>query len=342
LTGIHDRDLGMDAEVTSDGSGGGQGTGDSAMNDRETGPFDDAPARDAPSGTGDGGPADAWREVALSDAPIDAVVDRPNPNGPHSGTTPFQLIGAAANRTCGLKMDGTILCWGTSVAAPPTGMYSVVAVGGAHTCGLTRNDGPIVCSGSNTAGQATPPTDNFADVTLGTSHSCAIKLTGAAVCWGSNSAGQSPMLLSYYDRVSAGGDRTCVLGFDGVINCWGYGVNGQVNAPGLYTRVSAGTFLSCGVKRDTKTVACWSSDGTLHNDTPAGTFIEVSTGTSHACAIRTDGQLACWGSNTSGQSVAPAGAFSQVVSGNAHSCARMTTNTVVCWGDNSDGQAAPP
>jgi alpha-tubulin suppressor-like RCC1 family protein len=38
---------------------------------------------------------------------------------------------------------------------------------------------------------------------------------------------------------------------------------------------------------------------------PAGTYARVAVGSSHVCAVRTDGSLACWGDNTYGQLASP-------------------------------------
>ena len=79
--------------------------------------------------------------------------------------------------------------------------------------------------------------------------------------------------------------------------------------------------------------------------------VQVSTGLSHACAVRADGRVACWGRNDSGQlgdgsttsstvPVAVPGVWNavQVSAGFHHTCAARDDGHVVCWGDNAKGE----
>jgi alpha-tubulin suppressor-like RCC1 family protein len=75
-----------------------------------------------------------------------------------------------------------------------------------------------------------------------------------------------------------------------------------------------------------------------------GPLSQVSTGTSHTCAIGADGNLSCWGENGSGQSAVPAGlgSVTQVSAGGNHTCALKSDRTVACWGDNYYRQTVVP
>ena len=69
-------------------------------------------------------------------------------------------------------------------------------------------------------------------------------------------------------------------------------------------------------------------------------FQTVSAGTSHACAVATDGRGYCWG-GTYGRTPVPVGGalrFIQVRAAIQHTCGLTTTNRVYCWGDNTSGQ----
>ena len=92
------------------------------------------------------------------------------------------------------------------------------------------------------------------------------------------------------------------------------------------------------------------------NDPPLGSFIAVSAGSYHTCAIRTNGEIDCWGLNGDpyiddagelqisdlGQSDAPDGNYSAVSAGDAHSCAIRESGAIKCWGLDRSGQATPP
>jgi alpha-tubulin suppressor-like RCC1 family protein len=80
----------------------------------------------------------------------------------------------------------------------------------------------------------------------------------------------------------------------------------------------------------------------------SGCVEQITVGTGHACAVRTDGVLYCWGDNTAGQlgdgttvqrdspvKVTGLGLVDEVVAGEAHTCAKLQTGAVYCWGDNT-------
>jgi len=67
-------------------------------------------------------------------------------------------------------------------------------------------------------------------------------------------------------------------------------------------------------------------------DAPSGTYIAVSAGYRHSCALATDGTIVCWGAHDAGPVDAPAGTYKAVSAGASHSCAIATDDTIVCWG----------
>ncbi|WP_050725518.1 RCC1 domain-containing protein [Vulgatibacter incomptus] len=69
-------------------------------------------------------------------------------------------------------------------------------------------------------------------------------------------------------------------------------------------------------------------------------FSVVSSGESHSCAVRLDGQVFCWGSNTYGQAPRqPSTAtFTSVSAGARHSCGLRSDGKVICWGRNDWGR----
>ena len=72
-------------------------------------------------------------------------------------------------------------------------------------------------------------------------------------------------------------------------------------------------------------------------------FVQVGTGESHACAVRSDGTAACWGGNDQGQLDLPSGiTFRQIASGWRFSCGITTEGMLACWGRNNYQQADPP
>jgi hypothetical protein len=97
-----------------------------------------------------------------------------------------------------------------------------------------------------------------------------------------------------------------------------------------FTQVTAGSSHSCALKSDGAAL-CWGDNSYLQSEVPPATqFISIAAGWSATCGIRADGTLLCWG--PSQLSAAPSGTFTTVVVGNGFACARRTDATVACWG----------
>lgn len=133
--------------------------------------------------------------------------------------------------------------------------------------------------------------------------------------------------------------------------------------PSTAVQISAGYHFTCALLRDQR-VACWGANdrGQLgHAGAGAsstapvivdgiGDAFSISTGVTHACALRTTGEVWCWGDNTFGQLgdgtttaraspvavVGLSGALA-VGAGASTTCAMNATSDVVCWGNGLDG-----
>jgi alpha-tubulin suppressor-like RCC1 family protein len=142
--------------------------------------------------------------------------------------------------------------------------------------------------------------------------------------------------------VSLGGGlgHTCGSRFDGTVWCWGRNDKGQV-----------GNDLT-GADEDLPVQVVGAGGAGLFADAT-----EVVAGTSHSCAVKTDGTVWCWGLNDRGQlgdnttgdsdfpvqvvGVGGSGTLANVTSisaGLSHTCAAKTDNTAWCWGHNTNGQ----
>jgi hypothetical protein len=271
------------------------------------------------------------------------VVHPPTPVG---GPAVLASVALGYAHACGLTAAGAAYCWGnaaearlghptTSTAclgvgsvqsfcqtlpAPVSGAdrYRVVAVGGAHGCGVTL-DGRLLCWGTGPAAGAPPPvfnqerpvfvptmlgsaatgSDAYATVAAGFDHACAITTGGELRCWGLNGSGQ----------LGRGTRDTLRYAAPGAVA----GAAGGAAQPVRYRAVSAGTAFTCAVAADGR-LSCWGAndwgqlgDGTTAAralPTPVATtrrFVAVSAGDTHACAIADDGAGYCWGDNRSGQ-----------------------------------------
>ena len=133
-------------------------------------------------------------------------------------------------------------------------------------------------------------------------YSCAVKIDGTAWCWGMNSYGQlgnggtleqhAPVqvvgqggtgTLANVRQISAGYFFTCALKTDDTVWCWGDNNDGEL---GNYNTIQQHAPVQ---------VVGQGGTGTLAN------VDQISAGSSHSCALKTDGTVWCWGINGNGQ-----------------------------------------
>ena len=219
-------------------------------------------------------------------------------------------------------------------------------------------------------------------VSSGGSHTCAININDKVYCWGNNTYGQlgriSPSYLSGNNSnipipinnagvikknkiisVSAGDNHTCAIDDKGIAYCWGKNDFGQIG------NNSTDLTIPDPVK-------------VLSGETVAGTtFLSISAGGSHTCAIMSNNDAYCWGNNDKGQlgtfqfsgnfqsyidligdaifgsgnpekinipkkvnkngTIAYSGPVSSISAGYKHTCV-VSNNKAYCWGDNSSNQ----
>ncbi len=300
-----------------------------------------------------------------------------------STTTPVETKGigggvatvwAGSTRTCAVKRDGTLWCWG-------------------------ENDFGQVGDGTSGADKLSPAQviafgATAVAVSAARYHSCALKRDGTVWCWGYNAWGDlgdgtTNDKLFPVPVTSLGADAVgiavagvnCALKRDGTLWCWG-GPNssGQLGDGTTMERhspvhvaalgvdaveVAPGGGHTCGRKRD-GTLWCWGANaaGQLGNGTRSTSrspvpvtalgadVVGVYAGTAHTCARKRDGTLWCWGANALGQVgdgtsmerfepvlvTALGTGVVDVALGSDFSCAAKADGTLWCWGDSGAGQ----
>ena len=300
------------------------------------------------------------------------IIDRSSPVQVGSLTTWSQV--SLFSHAVAIKTDGTMWTWGANsygrlgqnngidVSSPvqvgSLTNWSQASAGGTHTAAI-KTDGTLWTWGNNGEGELGQ------NIPYTTDRSSPIQV-GA---------------LTYWSQVSAGGSQTLAIKTDGTLWAWGENNKGQsglnsgttnrsspvqVGALTTWAQVSAGDLHTGAVKTD-GTLWMWGDNGfgrlglntnqtiDVSSPTQVGaltTWLQVSAGVAHTCAIKTDGTLWAWGNNGSGRlgintnqavdvsSPVQVGAltnWSQVSAGSSHTVAVKTDGTMWAWGDSLRG-----
>ncbi len=269
--------------------------------------------------------------------PVESVTVHPRGITFPVGTT-WAFV-ATVYDTAGHVVTGRPVLWHVS----DTARAIVSASGGVTglstgTVSLTASSGDR--SGSAPLGVARVPFTSLS-ATPG-AHTCGVTALGMAFCWGNGANGQlnvgllhaSPniplrvTLDSSVAFVSTGYYDTCALTTAGAAYCWG--ANDWGNLGGGYA----------GYKSDAPVAVI----GGL-------TFIALTSGGNHNCAIAADSAAYCWGDNDLGElgvndrvqhdsptAVVGGIKFARISSGNGHTCGLTSAGEAYCWGDYDAGE----
>lgn len=284
-----------------------------------------------------------------------------------------QHIQAEYERSCAQLSDGTLRCWGEN-------FYGQLGNGVVYSQEFT----PVQSLGYPVQ-----------QVALGEYHSCALLFDGSVQCWGDGEAaplGDGAMAFSIHPvavvgvssslQVELGSAFACALIADGTVSCWGdYPFCGTerhrnaVTVPGLtdVVQISVASGFGCAVHSDGQ-VSCWGADYGTNLGVPTSEVeacpwraparvagldhvVEVSTGSTHACALRDNGEVYCWGSNRGGQlgdgtfrdhaeaTRVPGISATKLSAGLFATCALLSDKHISCWGalqrDQVNAQTVP-
>jgi len=240
-----------------------------------------------------------------------------------AGGTNWKQVSCGSAHTAAIKTDGSLWVWGSGAAGR---------------------------SGTNTTLDKDTPVTTFAggndwkQVSCGGVYTAAIKTDGSLWVWGDNGNGQLGINASIFadkstpvttfaggndwKQVSCGNLHTAAIKTDGSLWVWGSGGSGRL-----------GTNL------------------TANRSTPVTTFAggndwkQVSCGSIHTAAIKTDGSLWVWGDGAAGilgtnstvakntpvTTFAGGNDWKQVSCGNLHTAAIKTDGSLWVWGDGDSG-----
>ena len=203
----------------------------------------------------------------------------------------FQHIHASRDGGCGVTRDGTIDCWNQRHNAPDDTFLKVIA-DYSTACGLLQHDRTILCWNANGSRPA-PRAAGFVDVSIGSTIACALHESSSVTCWGI-ATGEDHSPQGEFQHVSVGGSTRCLVHQDGQATCTGFLHTQQYQPQGEFSEIDVHDFHACGLQTDGQPL-CWNAyDGTLHDDTPDETFIQIAAGSPLNCGLRSDGTALCW------------------------------------------------
>ena len=279
-----------------------------------------------------------------------------------TGITQARSVSSGRNHSCALLVNGSAKCWGGNVfgqlwngfPSETNGPASIIdskgaarnnvalVVAGDYSTCLVTSSQDFECSGKNTYGQFLEPGQDYSmgnveSFDMGQYFGCAVLISHQVHCWGhSNSygtVGQGDRSGDYSDyvqtkpvvyedgtvignavTVTAGGNFACATLSTKRVACWGSNMYGQLGA-----NQSSGNHFTAVVIQD-------------GNGIPLTDVVQVDSGTVHACALKTSGEVSCWGWGEFGQTGSRSADYVSLGLGYYHSCAIGRDQRAHCWG----------
>ena len=257
----------------------------------------------------------------------------------------FTQISAGKTHACGLRENGSIVCWGYDehnnriLDAPAGTDFRQISAGHNFTCAL-RQDATIACWGNNSHGQATPPQGAFSEIAVGTRQACAVPRSQSSppklICWGEqfpNGAETLPLDVPF-SNIQSGAGFICGLTPKADMACLRIYQNIAEITPGPFTRLGVGLHHVCALRPD-GSAFCQGENDSMQASPPTTKFAQISAGWHHACGITRARQIECWGSGRAGSPgerlAAPNGEFTAISIGWRNSCALRPNGRATCW-----------
>jgi alpha-tubulin suppressor-like RCC1 family protein len=260
-----------------------------------------------------------------------------------SGAAAVSSFDTGDDLTCGIITLGHAYCWGLNNHGQVGAVTDSVCFASTEAATSPSDTSKTAAEPCTLSPRALATSLEFSAVSAGDSSACGISLSGQALCWGKGTHGEigngsvgnraTPAVVTAglsFSSISVGGAHACALTTTNAAYCWGSDSLGQL---GDFRKVNSTTPIPV-----------------FFNGGPA-TFLSISAGYRHSCAVAADGTGWCWGDNAFGQlgdgtqasseapvQVAGGLTFKSISAGGDHSCGVTTSGAAFCWGSNAAGQ----
>ena len=254
-------------------------------------------------------------------------------------------VAAGWSNSMALRMDGTVVCWGsiTNVPAEATNVIAIAA-GAAH-CVALRADGTVVGWGTNAyflTNYLSSRTGIIA-IAAGDFHNLALRADGTVEAWGRNWFGSTivPSNLSNVVAIAAGPAHSMALKDDGTIVTWGvadtspYFSTFKTSLRGAHkyrpVAIAAGRANNLAVRADGR-VASWSPETPLSVPKSVTNAVAGAAGERHNLALRRDGRVMAWGDGSATNIPASATNVVAIAAGRGHGLAIVSDGSPRVFG----------
>ncbi len=218
----------------------------------------------------------------------------------------FVSVTGGASYGLALRENGSLAAWGNDypelMNVPAGNHYKAISAGLIHAVAL-RKDGSIVAWGNNDVGQCdVPEGNNYIAVSAGDMFNLALKADGSILGWGDDQYDTGiltdiPQGNDFIGIEAGMGGIGVAIKNDGTLVVWG----------GVEIAPSGNDYVKAASAGGGSVVALHSNGIVYHKmfipSFPYGNnFIDITAGTLHYLALRSDGTVDAWGSlNSSGE-----------------------------------------